>query len=295
MADGDIQGTVSDSSGNAIEGAVVEVTRAETSGTPVEGDVVRTTTDANGKYLIDSFPDSDGTSDQFHVSAYYFDGSNWVPGVNRPGVTAALESSIPGSVIHHWPADEGSGTNIDDVEGTADISDFNGTWVTNSTFEGGTAPFFDGVDDISTASAQQPNAFTWAVKVRTDNHELNTTYTIFGHDLRPRLIYNGSLSAWVFDTGSVAIELDESPTNGAVRHLIAQTNGSTAEFYVYDSNKDLLYSDTGSDSAVNYTDTVLGVGGASTGGRLWQGEIDNWYFFNESLSADSRLSVLNSL
>lgn len=108
MANSDIQGTVTDQSGNPVQGAVVEVTRAETSGTPEEDTVVRTTTDTYGQYLIDSFPgDVDGQSNEYHVSAYYYDGSNWLPAVNRPGVTAAFDSSIPDSVVSR-PDDDAS-------------------------------------------------------------------------------------------------------------------------------------------------------------------------------------------
>lgn len=97
MASDDIQGTVVDSSGTAVEGAVVEVAPASTDGTPDSDKAVVTTTDNNGNYLIENHPEGDGTSQEWHISAYNWDGSSWINVYTQPGVTAELTAPIPDS------------------------------------------------------------------------------------------------------------------------------------------------------------------------------------------------------
>lgn len=173
MANGDIRGTVTDQSGNPVQGAVVEVTRAESSGTPEEGNVIRTTTDSNGDYQINGFPNGDRTSDEWHVAAYYYDGSDWVPAVNRPAVTASLGSSaIPDSARNHWPMDEGTGSTIADVIGGADASiTGDPVWVSGD-YTGGVALDWDGVDDFASATVDVSAENEWMLSTTI---ETNTT------------------------------------------------------------------------------------------------------------------------
>ena len=88
MAQDDIQGQVVDGAGNPVSGAIVELTKSYQS-SPLDEQVVRrTTTDANGNYIVEFHPDGDGTTQEWHVSCYNHDGSAYVNSFNNPGVTA---------------------------------------------------------------------------------------------------------------------------------------------------------------------------------------------------------------
>ena len=98
MAQDDIQGQVVDPSGNPVSGAIVELTKSFESNPVEEQTVLRTTTDSNGNYIFDFHPDGDGTTQDYHVSCYNYDGTAYVNSTNNPGVTADL-SATPDSGI----------------------------------------------------------------------------------------------------------------------------------------------------------------------------------------------------
>jgi len=103
MAQDDIQGQVVDGSGNPVSGAIVELTKSYQSSPQDEQVVRRVTTDSNGNYIFDYHPDGDGTTQEWHVSAYSHDGTAYVNSFNNPGVTAELPSNaIPDSVIDNF-------------------------------------------------------------------------------------------------------------------------------------------------------------------------------------------------
>jgi len=107
MTDQDIQGTVTDSNGDPVSGAIVELTKSYQTNPQNEQVVLRTTTDSNGNYVFNYHPDSDETSQEWHVSAYSHDGSSYLNSFNNPGVTADLPSTaIPDSGISHWNFEE---------------------------------------------------------------------------------------------------------------------------------------------------------------------------------------------
>jgi len=112
MAQDDIQGQVVDGSGNPVSGAIVELTRSYQASPTDEQVVRRTTTDSNGNYIFDYHPDGDGTTQEWHVSAYSHDGSEYTNSFNNPGVTADV-NPVPSTGIEQigWNAngDEGSG------------------------------------------------------------------------------------------------------------------------------------------------------------------------------------------
>src|SRR6056297_3578794 len=105
MAQDDIQGQVVDGSGNPVSGAIVELTKSYQS-SPLDEQVVRrTTTDSNGNYIFEGHPDGDGTTQEWHVSAYNHDGTAYVNSFNNPGVTADLPSNvIPDGLVDNFEA-----------------------------------------------------------------------------------------------------------------------------------------------------------------------------------------------
>jgi len=105
MAQDDIQGQVVDGSGNPVSGAIVELTLSYQASPTDEQVVRRVTTDSNGNYIFDYHPDGDGTTQEWHVSAYSHDGTAYVNSFNNPGVTAELPSNaIPDSVEYQFSA-----------------------------------------------------------------------------------------------------------------------------------------------------------------------------------------------
>lgn len=95
MANDDIQGTVTDGSGNPVQGATVALFLNNGN----DGDaVLYTTTDANGNYLFDRHPQGNGMSQEWHITAYNEDGSGQFNSLSKPYVTASLRETIPDSV-----------------------------------------------------------------------------------------------------------------------------------------------------------------------------------------------------
>jgi len=103
MAQDDIQGQVVDGSGNPVSGAIVELTRSYQASPTDEQVVRRVTTDSNGNYIFEEHPDGDGTTQEWHVSAYSHDGTAYVNSFNNPGVTADLpEFAIPDGLVDNF-------------------------------------------------------------------------------------------------------------------------------------------------------------------------------------------------
>lgn len=111
MANDDIQGTITDSSGNPISGATVYLV-AETS----TNKVAFKSTDSNGYYKFTKHPDADGMPQEWHVAAYYEDGSgNVFNSVSQPKVSASLSegAAISSSVV--YDLETGDTSRWDDV------------------------------------------------------------------------------------------------------------------------------------------------------------------------------------
>lgn len=103
MANDDIQGTILDEAGNPIEGAIVELTLADGE----SGDAaVYTTTDANGDFIFEGHPQGDGTSKEWHITAYWEDGSGSYNTYSKPNVSASLPEGgvIPDSALDQFVA-----------------------------------------------------------------------------------------------------------------------------------------------------------------------------------------------
>jgi len=147
MAQDDIQGQVVDAQGNPVSGAIVELTKSYQSSPTGQEAVQRTTTDSNGNYIFEGHPDGDGTTQEWHVSAYNHDGTAYVNSFNNPGVTAELPSNaIPDSAILHYPFGGRSGSTLveqlDGQDGTA-----NGLTNVSGNYYVGHAESGDGTDD----------------------------------------------------------------------------------------------------------------------------------------------------
>ena len=240
----------------------------------------------------------DGTTVPESSGNITIDGTD-VTEVTVDGTTVWTADAIPDSVIHHYPADEGSGSTIADSVGSADVTDFNGTWTSDGAFKGGTAPFFDRTDDDATVSATNPSAYTWAVRVRADSlgTESPTDRMVFSHAFDPVLKYNIDSDVWRFNDGASRAEVadSQSAVEGSIRYLFSGLNASTAELHVYDETKTLVGSDSFPSPNQTYTTSTRYIGDDGGGSRRWGGEIDNWYFADELFDSSDRQQILDQM
>lgn len=100
MANDDIQGQVTDSSGNPIDGAEVYLFSQDNVNT-----VLQTTTDVNGNYIFENHPDGDGTSQQWYVTTSHTDVEQFTA-YGKPYVSAQLSSAILDSGAYYGFEDE---------------------------------------------------------------------------------------------------------------------------------------------------------------------------------------------
>jgi len=85
MTDQDIQGTVTDSNGDPVQGAQVLLFLSDDSDS-----VVETTTDSNGDYVFNSHPDGSGAQQEWHVAVSYTEGGGTFNSISKPQVKAKL-------------------------------------------------------------------------------------------------------------------------------------------------------------------------------------------------------------
>jgi len=277
MAQDDIQGQVVDGAGNPVDGAIVELTKSYQSSPLNEQVVRRTTTDANGNYIFEFHPDGDGTTQEWHVSAYNHDGTTYVNSFNNPGVTADLRSNaIPDSgLLHEWTISEGSGTTVEDSAGSNDLSVSGATWEAGSNFYDGQGLDHDGNDDESIGSyvteVASGNPFTVFLSTRVDSIPSNG----FGIYLTNTSGSGGSSAS------GVGIGIDTRPTTQVIAGGTYNGSSFTATdstevgsltagnqitiFYTDTGSTSTLYVDLSSDGQNNGGTTATGGGGFSLG------------------------------
>ena len=214
----------------------------------------RTTTDANGNYIFEFHPDGDGTTQEWHVSAYNHDGTAYVNSFNNPGVTAELpEFAIPDSGVSRWTYDEGSGTTASDSWGSNDGAITDATYSTDA--EIGTHSLaFNGTSafvDMGDVSAFDPGTgeLSWSLWVKSGSpvggDPGSSSGYIFdkgifsgGYGLRS---VDGTDLEFVLGDGtatvrpSTALSWDDTWT-----HTVATWSGETATLYVDGSQVDAV-------------------------------------------------------
>jgi len=286
MAQDDIQGQVVDGSGNPVSGAIVELTKSYQSNPTSRERVFRTTTDSNGNYIFTGHPDGDGTTQEWHVSAYSHDGTAYVNSFNNPGVTADLPSNaIPDSVIDNFedypdgPYDE-NGETLSDFYG-GDLASFDRQ--TGTVFEGTHALEQDG--DVRIASLageglprypQEGDEFSIRVK-------MGSTFTRIGFGVQSRnpwrdnaYVVNSdfrsgqpSLKIRGNENGNSLFAIDgtdtTNPTNEWCRIKVNWSSGFTAE--LFDSSGNSI--DSVSTSDTTYLSGGIGFGATTSGTRYY--------------------------
>lgn len=201
MANDDIQGTITDGSGNPVSGATVYLFTQSSPNT-----IKTTTTDSNGNYIFTQHPDSDGTTQQWYVTAYYDGGTQLYNTLSKPSIDASLGDKIPDSLsstLDIWfDLSQGSGTNV-----TADIGSFaatihGGGWVSGVGY-GDNVTTYDGTDDNFFADDSRllnepSNGFCGWVKISSSDDYAGLFSAVESND---RLAAEPS-DGWRLDTGS---------------------------------------------------------------------------------------------
>lgn len=233
MADDDIQGTVTDADGNAVENAVVALIPNDGS----DGDdVLYAKTDANGNYLFDAHPQGDGTTQEWHVAVRYDDGSGNFNALSKPYVSASLpeDGAIPDSAVHHWPITTGTGSIITDDIGSNDGT-LNGPSWASGTWEGDYALSFDGTDDyveFDTLASAVTKTDPYSISLSFETSDASQTGILLAQsnskdDRLTIHLQNGYVEAGVYN-GNSYIATRRASINADTKYRV---------FYSYDGNE----------------------------------------------------------
>lgn len=267
----EISGTVTDTDGNAVDGAtVVAVPHNENL------DALVTTTDATGSYSFggdDLHPDSN----LYHVVARDGTESNPLRSQQNYPFIAAEGDPIP-VATNQLPMGEGSGTTLNDSIGSATATLTGGGWQSDSTAVEGSVTTYDGVDDYwETDNPQSVNGAVYSVMawVRLDSIT-NLSTVIAASDTSNR---NG----WqirVLGESPSGFELDHMDSNfnvvtsvtpgistGTWYFVAAAGNGDSGTLWVYDNNQQ-LGSSSGSASRSQQDRQIRGMANRAGGGYV---------------------------
>jgi len=325
MAQDDIQGQVVDPSGNPVSGAIVELTKSFESNPVEEQTVLRTTTDSNGNYIFEFLPDGDGTTQDYHVSCYNYDGSAYVNSFNNPGVTADLrESLIPDSALTQdlvaWYRFEDG-----DARDYASSAEFpNVTWGDSTAYDGTvngpTHQSNGGVTDFDSGASSGYFVFDDGdiIEIPADLHDRpdrnqeitmmawvkgdfnnNSYYSIFGGGDHFRSTGLTVKRSGAFPPGpafSVIIDDDlevqslSSIPDTSYHHWCGRWDGNNAEFY-FDGINASNASATGTNSKRNVNTQI---GALSSNFHDSDFEIDDARIYNTALSESQINDIFNN-
>jgi len=309
MAQDDIQGQVVDPSGNPVSGAIVELTRSYESNPVEEQTVRRTTTDSNGNYIFETHPDGDGTTQDYHVSCYNYDGTAYVNSNNNPGVTAALPSNaIPDGGLFRWTFDSSdiSGSTITDIWGDNNATNNGATTGASglaTNYNSGEAISYNGSSDFTEHTTLDDFGSNldsdWAFGFWIKGSTLDGN---FGVESGPKIAIEFGSAA--FNTSAFQLKLlglnkknviftNQNVDDGNA-HLIgwqSQGNGSSSdeiELYIdgAQANTSIAKNDGDLTDVQNFSDPFV-MGAFNSEGNIKQFmdcEIDDLRFFNRSLS-----------
>jgi len=161
-------------------------------------------------------------------------------------VDGAEITDIPDSVTDQWDMDEGSGTTLNNIEGTADASLQTDAWRDDASYYGGTAPEFDGssdywvTDSTIDCNGGQVSAVGWIYAessdqnatilgcLESDGSQPGSGWQIMNDtdDNGLRIIHNGS---------NVGTVLNDLPMN-EWRMIGAAVDGDETTLYEYDNS-----------------------------------------------------------
>jgi hypothetical protein len=290
MANTDIQGQITDGSGNPVSNADVYAWREDLVG--AGGVVASTTADSNGNFIFNSHPDGSGNSESWHIAAE--DPAGNVQLQSAYGVTASLQSGRPAGLRHHWTfddADTNSGTAVDTIgsnDGTIN-GPTTGVSGISTQYNSGEAYQFDqsnndhvAVSRLGIDETQDGIAFSFFVKFDNVNsgqgvYEIKTQNA--NHFLF--LKNNGEMSGAYLSTGNTP-GVQANVQSGQAYHIVHQyETGGTYEIY-----KDATRVDRNTTGGpVNNTRGTSAVGAQLARGRYIDGVIDEFQIYDQSLTS----------
>ena len=208
---------------------------------------------------------------------------------------------IPDSAIHHWPMDEGSGSSVEDVIGSADGSLNGPSWISNN-WEGGYALEGDGVDDyVETTTwgdfgSNLDGEFAVALTIEPYTTFSSTTPLIGADDVTFRISFSdvgaGSGELEYFSRDGSGDDINVATTDrydDGTRHrvVINKTGNDANDVRIWVDNSDVDQTVSADDNPTNYSNFSEEVWfhGRSGDGRIdYEGVIDNVVVYDSSLS-----------
>lgn len=176
--------------------------------------------------------------------------------------TSEIRPAIPDGVVNRLLLDEGSGTSVNDSAGSADGTLVNGgVWTDDPSFEGGTAPFFDGLNDYGEWQPRAQAPITWTCRVKVAN-PLDGSFSdngVWGHGSFPALVFNSDPGDWrVYDADINSLTISESTASaeGSYRIIAVRMDSSTLALDVYEND---AVTKIGSDTLANPNTTFDGL------------------------------------
>jgi len=222
----------------------------------------------------------DGTD----ITGATIDGTD-VQEITVDGQTVFSAVTIPDSIINRWPFDEGSGSTVNDSEGS-DNGTINGaTWVTGNGGNGDAYLDFDGGGEYVEVPALTMNT-PLSVSVWVNPDTVSSDMSFMGNfgggfisNFEIGISSVGDFEAIVNGTGSTTITASASAN---LWQMVTMTfAGSTVSLYV----DGVLENTNGSASMQNSTEDI-GIGAANAGGsNPFEGHIDDPIIFDDELSA----------
>jgi hypothetical protein len=159
---------------------------------------------------------------------------------------------VPDSVVNRAPLDEGSGTSFTDVVGDADGTlSQGGSWVSDSAFNGGTAPEFGDSGDYGEWQARSSVPITVTCRVRKNPFKISSRfYFIWGYNSLPKVGWDSNNNNWAAEDENNAnrLTVSDSLSNGDVRILAFRLDSSEMALDVYQND---ATTKVGSDSVSN--------------------------------------------
>jgi len=288
MAQDDIQGQVVDGSGNPVSGAIVELTRSYQSSPQDEQVVRRVTTDSNGNYIFEEHPDGDGTTQEWHVSAYSHDGTAYVNSFNNPGVTADLpEFAIPDSGVSRWEFEQNANDSWNGNDGTEQSDVQYSTTAQVGSYSLDLDTTTDYVDTPVT-SIQTPFSITLWVNLRSTsgvNSAKGCMWSMYSGGNNDVYLWPSSDFTFVDDT-STGVSSGVNPSTNMWYHVACVRGDADARIYV-DGNRE----GSASASANTFDANSFQFGRFGDGSRNMDGLLDDARYYDKALS-DTEVSNL---
>ena len=208
-------------------------------------------------------------------------------------------TAIPDAVDNHWPIDEGSGTTLNDQEGSREFTVVGATW-------DGTDLLFDGTDDY----ADEPNSdgyfaglddfsfFGWANANAFPSEATLAAVYDTGNDERSwEILIENSGENWRLNTSTDGSAVDFATANDSFSAgswfsfaVTRRASDGQVEFYRDASS---LTTDTATSGTLHATTVDARFADRTSGGLNWDGYLKAFAFAKDHIFSSSEVQTLH--